>query len=41
VPSSPAAEAAPEQALPPKPVAPRKVSVARTEAAPAVPEKVS
>jgi hypothetical protein len=41
MPSSPAAETAPEQALPPKPVAPRKVSVARTEATPAVPEKVS
>ena len=41
VPSNAAAETAPEQALPPKPVPPRKVSVARTEATPAVPEKVS
>jgi multisubunit Na+/H+ antiporter MnhF subunit len=41
VPSSPAAETAPEQTGPLMPVAPRKVSIARTEAAPAVPEKVS
>jgi hypothetical protein len=41
VPSSPAAETAPEQAMPQKPVAPRKVSIARAETAPAVPEKVS
>jgi hypothetical protein len=41
VPSSPAAETAPEQAVVQKPVAPRKASIARAEAAPAVPEKVS
>jgi hypothetical protein len=41
VPSGPAAESAPEQALPKEPVAPRKVSMVRAEAAPAVPEKVS
>ena len=40
IPSSPA-ETAPEQAVPPKPVPARKVSIARTEAASAVPEKVS
>ena len=40
VPSS-RAETAPEQAMPQKPEAPRKVSIARAEAAPAVPEKVS
>ena len=41
VPSSPAAETAPEQAMPQKPVPARKVSLAQTETAPAVPEKVS
>jgi hypothetical protein len=41
LPSSPAAEAAPEQAGPPKPVPQRKVSIARMESASAVPEKVS
>ena len=41
VPSSPAVETAPEQAVPPQPVVPRKLSVTRTEAAPAVREKVS
>jgi hypothetical protein len=41
VPSSPAAETAPEQAMPQKPVAPRKVSIARAEIDPSVPEKVS
>jgi hypothetical protein len=41
VPASPAAETAPEQAVPPKPVPARKASIARTDAAPAVPEKVS
>jgi hypothetical protein len=41
VPSSPAAETAPEQAVPPKPVSAGKASIARTEAASAVPRKVS
>jgi hypothetical protein len=41
VPLSPAAETAPEQAVPQTAVAPRKLSMARAEAAPAVPEKVS
>jgi hypothetical protein len=41
VPSSAAAETAPEQAVPQNPAAPRKAPIARTESAPAVPEKVS
>jgi hypothetical protein len=41
LPSSPAAETALGQAVPPKPLPPRKVSPARTEAVSAVPEKVS
>jgi hypothetical protein len=41
VPLSPAAETAPEQATPPKPVPARKASIARTDAAPALPKKVS
>jgi hypothetical protein len=41
VPSSPAAETAPEQGVPPKPLPGGKASIARREAASAVPRKVS